>query len=149
MKKFQSYQQYLSRAVLIPPIRGKELFIRSVRRVMEQIRAKKKESLTFTNIEDAVVIFYDLSLAKCTALKKKLLDHENRSWTVDFAQQGGLQALLTYLKEVADRNLSMTDAILASEALQCLRAMMNIEEIFEHIPDDPQYIDSITNGIDR
>jgi hypothetical protein len=83
---------------------------------------------------------------KCVLLKKKLLDSNNRTWTIEFAQQGGLHALLSYLEQISNKNLSLVDAILIKETLQCLRAMMNISELFEHIASNPQYIDSIAKG---
>lgn len=146
MNNFQSYRQYITRANLIRPVRGKELFIRSVRRVIEQVQKKKKQSVDFTTVEDAMAIFNDLSFVKCMQLKKQLLDYQQRSWTIEFARQGGLQTLLTYLEQAASKGLSLVDAILVNETLQCLRAMMNIEEIFGHIVNNPQYVDSIAKG---
>lgn len=146
---FQSFRQYLNRANLIRPIRGKELFIRSIRRIIEQIQQRKKESANFATIEEAIAIFTELTFVKCMQLKKQLLDPQNRAWTIEFARQGGLQALLTYLEQVASKGLSLVDAILVNEALQCLRAMMNIGEIFEHIVEHSEYVDSIAKGKER
>ena len=132
------------------PIRGRELFVRSIRRTIEQIRDRKQRAQNdqdiFSTVEEAIGIFNDLTFMKSVLLKKKLLDENSRAWTVEFAREGGLHALLTYLEHVTSRGLSLVDAILVNEALQCLRAMMNISELFEHIASTPQYIDSIAKG---
>ena len=128
----------------------RELFVRSIRRVLEHIRHKKQRAKDdqhlFATFEEAISIFTELTFMKCVLLKKRLLDVNYRSWTIEFAQQGGLHALLSYLEQIANKNLSLVDAILVNETLQCLRAMMNISELFEHIASNPQYIDSIAKG---
>ena len=132
------------------PVRGRELFVRSVRRTIEQIRDRKQRARhdqdLLSTVDEAIGIFNDLTFMKSILLKKKLLDENQRAWTVEFAREGGLHALLTYLEFVTGRGLSLVDAILVNEALQCLRAMMNISELFEHIASTPQYIDSIAKG---
>jgi hypothetical protein len=148
-----SFRQYINRQTIIKPIRGRELFIRAIRRIIEQIRVKKQRAKNdqqlFSTLEEAISIFNDLTFMKCVLLKKKLLDSNNRTWTIEFAQEGGLHALLTYLEQVTNKGLSLVDAILVNETLQCLRAMMNISELFEHIASNPQYIDSIAKGTIR
>ncbi len=145
-----SFRDYISRQSIPKPIRGRELFIRSIRRIIEQIRNKKERTKNdqqlFSTFEEAISIFNELTFMKCVLLKKKLLDSTNRAWTIEFAQQGGLHALLSYLEQISNKNLSLVDAILIKETLQCLRAMMNISELFEHIASNPQYIDSIAKG---
>jgi hypothetical protein len=145
-----SFRQYVSRQSIPKPIRGRELFLRSIRRIIEQIRVKKQrlqnDQQLFSTFEEAISIFTELTFMKCVLLKKKLLDSNNRQWTIEFAQKGGLQALLSYLEQITNKSLSLVDAILMNETLQCLRAMMNISELFEHIASNPQYIDSIAKG---
>ena len=147
----ESFRQYISRQAVIKPIGGRELFIRSIRRIIDQIRNKKQraqeDQQLFSTFEDAIAIFNELTFMKCVLLKKKLLDSNNRTWTIEFAQEGGLYALLSYLEQVTNKGLSLVDAILVNETLQCLRAMMNISELFEHIASNPQYIDSIAKGM--
>jgi len=146
-----SFRQYISRQTILKPIRGRDLFIRSIRRIIEQIHAKKQRAKNdqqlFSTYEEAISIFNELTFMKCVLLKKKLLDSNNRTWTIEFAQQGGLQALLSYLEQITTKVLSLVDAILVNETLQCLRAMMNISELFEHIASNPQYVDSIAKGV--
>jgi hypothetical protein len=145
-----SFREYISRQAVAKPIRGRELFIRSIRRTIEQIRDRKQrannDQQLFSTFEEAISIFNDLTFVKCMLLKKKLLDSNNRTWTIEFARQGGLYALLSYLEQISNKNLSLVGAILVKEILQCLRAMMNISELFEHIASNPQYIDSIAKG---
>ena len=145
-----SFRDYLAQQIVPKPIRGRELFVRSIRRILENIREKKQrtkyDQQIFATYEDAINIFQDLTFMKCVLLKKKLLDPKNQTWTIEFAQQGGLHTLLSYLQHVSKKNLSLVDAILVNETLQCLRAMMNIDELFEHIASNPQYIDSIAKG---
>jgi hypothetical protein len=146
-----SFRQYISRTAAAKPIRGRELFVRSIHRIIEKIRTKKQnnidETLFVSTLDDAIGIFHDLSFMKCMQLKKKLLDSTYRSWTIEFAREGGLHTLLTYLEKVVNKGLSLVDAILVNETLQCVRAMMNITELFEHISTNPKYIDSIARGI--
>ncbi|CAF0774445.1 unnamed protein product [Adineta steineri] len=143
-----SFREYIQRQTVIKPVRGRELFIRSARRIIEQSRDKKQrltnDQQKFSTYEEAISIFNDLTFMKCVLLKKKLSDSNNRTWTIEFAEQGGLHALLTYLEQITTKGLSLVDAILVNETLQCLRAMMNISELFEHIASNPQYVDSIT-----
>lgn len=145
-----TFQQYLNQQALVKPIRGRELFIRSIHRIIEQIRDKKQrlknDQQLFSTYEEAIGVFNDLTFMKCVLLKKKLLDSNNRAWTIEFSRQGGLHALLTYLEQVTSKGLSLVEAILVNEILQCLRAMMNISELFEHIASNPQYIDSVAKG---
>ncbi|CAF0869958.1 unnamed protein product [Rotaria sordida] len=142
-----SFRHYISQQIILKPIRGRELFIRSIRRIIEQIRDKnqrtKNDQQLFSTYEEAINIFNDLTFMKCILFKKKLLDSNNRAWTIEFARQGGLHTLLAYLEQIIHKGLSLVDAILVNETLQCLRAMMNINELFEHIASNPQYIDSI------
>lgn len=151
IKQTSSYRQYISRAAVIKPIRGRELFIRSIRRVLEQIRTQKelklKQTIDFSDFQQAISIFDDLTFMKCLQLKKQLVDRKFHAWTVEFAQQGGLQALLNYIERLTTRDLSLLDAILVNEILQCLRAMMNIGEIFEHIVESEKYVQSIAKSI--
>lgn len=146
----ESFRDYIQRQTQTKPIRGRELFIRSIRRIIEQIRDKKQrlrdDQQLFSTYEEAINIFNDLTFMKCVLLKKKLLDSNNCQWTQEFAQQGGLQALLTYLEQIANKNLSLVDAILVNETLQCLKAMMNISELFEHIAANSKYVNSIAKG---
>lgn len=148
-----SFRQYISRAALVKPIRGKELFVRSIRRIIEQIHDKKQrtnnDQQIFSTLEETMSIFQELTFMKCMQLKKRLLDTNYQRWTIEFAREGGLHALLTYLEHVTSQGLSLVDAILVNEVLQCLRAMMNITELFEHIAASPQYIDSIAKGSAR
>jgi hypothetical protein len=145
-----SFLQFISRHTSLKPLRGRELFIRAIRRIIEQIRKKKQRATTdqqlFSTFEEAISIFNELTFMKCVLLKKKLLDSNNRTWTIEFAQQGGLHALLSYLEQITSKGLSLVDAILVNETLQCLRAMMNISELFEHIASSPQYVDSMAKG---
>ena len=145
-----SFRLYLNRQGPVKPVRGRELFVRSIHRIIEQIRAKKQRSKTdqnlFSTFEEAISIFGELTFMKCVLLKKKLLDSNNRAWTIEFAKEGGLHALLSYLEQITKKGLSLVEAILINETLQCLRAMMNISELFEHIASNPQYIDSIAKG---
>ncbi|CAF2466390.1 unnamed protein product [Rotaria sp. Silwood2] len=143
-----SFRHYISQQpIIIKPIRGRELFIRSIRRIIEQIREKKQrmqnDQQLFSTYKEAINIFHDLTFMKCVLLKKKLLDSNNRTWTIEFAREGGLHTLLSYLEHTTQKILSLVDAILINEILQCLRAMMNISELFEHIASNPQYIDLI------
>ncbi|CAF1232895.1 unnamed protein product [Adineta ricciae] len=142
-----SFRQYISRQAVHKAIRGRELFKRAIRRIIEQIHAKKQrlieEEQLIATYDEALAIFSDMTFMKCVSLKKKLLDGNNRAWTIEFAREGGLHALLSYLEQITTRGLSLVDAILVNETLQCLRAMMNISELFEHIASNPQYIDSI------
>ncbi|CAF0948549.1 unnamed protein product [Rotaria sp. Silwood1] len=142
-----SFRHFISQQAIIKPIRGRELFIRSIRRIIEQIRDKKQriknDQQLFSTYEEAISIFNDLTFMKCVLLKKKLLDSNNRTWTIEFAREGGLHTLLSYLEQITHKNLSLVDAILINETIQCLRAMMNISELFEHIASNPQYIDSL------
>jgi len=146
-----SFREYISRQTISKPIRGRELFIRSIRRIIEQIRDKKQriqnDQQLFSTFEETISIFNELTFMKCVLLKKRLLDSNNRLWTIEFAQQGGLHALLSYLEQITNKGLSLVDAILVNETLQCLRAMMNISELFEHIASNSQYIDSIAKGM--
>ena len=148
--RHDSFRQYISRQVVAKPIRGRELFIRSIRRVIEQIRDRKdrakNDQQLFATFEEAINIFNELTFMKCVLLKKKLSDPNNRTWTIEFAERGGLQALLSYLEHISNKNLSLLDAILVKETLQCLRAMMNISELFEHVASNPHYVDSIAKG---
>ena len=148
-----SFRQYISRAALVKPIRGKELFARAIRRIIGQIHDKKQransEQQIFSTLEETMSIFQELTFMKCMQLKKRLLDTNYERWTIEFARQGGLHALLTYLEHVTSKGLSLVDAILVNEVLQYLRAMMNITELFEHIASSPQYIDSIAKGCRR
>ncbi|CAF0997782.1 unnamed protein product [Rotaria magnacalcarata] len=142
-----SFSRYLNQQAFVNPIRGRALFSRSIHRIIEQIRDKKQrmknDQQLFSTYEDAISIFSDLTFMKCVLLKKKLLDSNSRTWTIEFARQGGLHALLCYLEQTSNRGLTLVDAILINETLQCLRAMMNISELFEHIASNPQYIDSV------
>ncbi|CAF4885695.1 unnamed protein product [Rotaria sp. Silwood1] len=142
-----SFRHFISQQAIIKPIRGRDLFIRSIRRIIEQIRDKKQriknDQQLFSTYEEAISIFNDLTFMKCVLLKKKLLDSNNRTWTIEFAREGGLHTLLSYLEQITHKNLSLVDAILINETIQCLRAMMNISELFEHIASNPQYIDSL------
>lgn len=144
------FRAQLTQQFIHKPIRGRELFVRSIRRVLENIHEKKQrakhDQQVFATYEDAINIFQDLTFMKIVLLRKKLLDPKNQTWTIEFAQQGGLHTLLSYLQHVSKKNLSLVDAILVNETLQCLRAMMNIDELFEHIASNPQYIDSIAKG---
>jgi hypothetical protein len=145
-----AYREFITRQTVQKAIRGRELFVRSIHRVIEQIRKKKERAKNdqqlFSTFEDAISIFSDLTFMKSVLLKKKLLDPNNQLWTIDFAKEGGLHALLTYLEQVTSKGLSLVDAILVNEILQCLRAMMNISELFEHIASNPQYVDSIAKS---
>jgi hypothetical protein len=145
-----SFRQYLNQQTIIKPVRGRELFNRAIHRIIEQLRDKKQritnDQQLFSTFEDAISIFNDLTFMKSVLLKKKLLDSNNRTWTIEFAREGGLHALLSYLEQITTRGLSLVDAILVNETLQCLRAMMNISELFEHIASNPQYIDSVAKG---
>lgn len=145
----QSFRKIFSRASAARPIRGKELFIRSARRIVEQIRSNREKSNnlnTLASYEDAIKIFDDLTFFKCIQLKKRLTDPSTKSWTIEFSRQGGLCALLNYIEKLAARGLSLVDAILVNEILQCLRAMMNIVELFEHILNNSKYVDSIVKS---
>lgn len=146
----ESFRQYVAQQNVPKPIRGRELFIRSIRRILENIREKKQrakqDQQIFATYEEAINIFQELNFMKCVLLKKKLLDLNHQKWTVEFARQGGLHAVLSYLQRASKTSLSLVDAILVNEVLQCLRAMMNIDELFEHIATNPQYIDSIAKG---
>lgn len=146
-----SYRQYITRHTIAKKIRGSELFVRSIRRVIENIREINKRKLNdqqlFSTYEEAINVFQELTFMKCVILKKKLLDPNNREWTIEFAERGGLQELLTYLERMTTKTLSLVDAILVNEVLQCLRAMMNISDLFEHIASSPKYVDSIAKGM--
>lgn len=146
----ESFRQYIAQHNVPKPIRGRELFIRSIRRILENIREKKQrakhDQQILSTFEEAINIFKDLNFMKCVLLKKKLLDPNHQTWTVEFARQGGLHTLLSYLQHISKTSLSLVDAILLNEVLQCLRAMMNIDELFEHIVSNPRYIDSIAKG---
>lgn len=146
-----SYRQYVSPQPIVKKIQGRELFIRSIRRIIEQIRDKKQRLLNdqqfLSNYEEAINLFNDLTFMKCVLLKKKLLDSNNRKWTIEFAHQGGLHALLACVEQLSKKSLSLVDAILINEILQCLRAMMNMSELFEHISTNAQYIDSIAKSM--
>ncbi|CAF4572752.1 unnamed protein product, partial [Didymodactylos carnosus] len=78
-------------------------------------------------------------------LKKKLM--QNRQWTIEFTRSGGLNALLDYINRTTAKILTLIDVILLNEALQCLRKLMNITEIFEHIANNDQYIDGIVKTL--
>src|ERR1700678_2107460 len=73
-----SLRQYITQQIVIKPIRGRELFIRSIRRITEQIRDKKdplkNDRQFFLTFEEAISIFNELTFMKCVLLKKKLLD---------------------------------------------------------------------------
>ncbi|CAF3576102.1 unnamed protein product [Rotaria socialis] len=142
-----SFGRYLNQQAFVKPIRGRALFSRSIHRIIEQIRDKKQrmknDQQVFSTYEEAISIFSDLTFMKCVVLKKKLLDSNSRTWTIEFAREGGLHALLSYLEQTSNRGLTLVDAILINETLQCLRAMMNIGELFQHMASNLQYIDSV------
>ncbi|CAF1184272.1 unnamed protein product [Didymodactylos carnosus] len=78
-------------------------------------------------------------------IEKKII--QNRQWAIEFTRSGGLNALLGYINRTTAKRLTLIDVILLNEALQCLRKLMNIIEIFEHIANNNQYINGIVKTL--
>ena len=83
---------------------------------------------------------------KCVLLRKRLKDSNNRTRTIEFVRQGGLCALLSYLEQATNEDLSPVDGIPVSKTIQCIRTIMNIDELFQYIATGYQHIDSIVKS---
>lgn len=139
--------KYMLQQTNLKPIRGRKLFIRSVQRILEQIRKKKiSEQDIFQSMQDTIGIFHNLTFMRSVQLKKHILKQDDGLWVTEFIKAGGLLALLTYLEEKIKEQLTLTDAIIINEALQCLRIIMNISDLFKYIISHPTFVNTIAKS---